>query len=213
MEVVLGIILSILAYLLGTIPSGLLLTKYAGLGDIREIGSGNIGATNVLRTGNKKLAALTLLLDMLKGFIAVELALHFTTPAKNAMGDAIPSLICYLVATAVLAGHILPFWLKFKGGKGVATYFGILLALHPYVFLLTATNWLVMFYAKRISSLAALFAVIFVPFWMFVFTDYNGLIFGLIFSAIIAYTHRENIKRLINGTEPRFSADSTEKAE
>ncbi len=195
--------LFIIAYLLGSLPTGLLLTKAAGMGDIRNVGSGNIGATNVLRTGKKHLAALTLLFDMLKGALAVWIAKSYL-PSDPGIINAVPSSLIYLVAVMALLGHIFPVWLKFKGGKGVATAFGILYALAPYVFFITASNWLAMFWVKRISSLSALIAFMMVPFWLYIFTDMKGLLFGLAMACILAYTHRENIKRLIAGTEPRF---------
>ena len=198
-----------LGYLLGSIPFGLLLTKYAGLGDIRAVGSGNIGATNVLRTGNKKLAAATLLLDAMKGFVAVALARYLLPSEVNAAGDAIPNWGVYAVGLAALLGHVYPVWLKFKGGKGVATALGVLLALSPLTFVITLSNWLVMFQQKRISSLSALFAFAFVPLWLWVFTDLTGALAGILYVALIFYTHRANIQRLRTGTEPCFKAASS----
>lgn len=202
--------LVIAAYFLGSIPFGLILTKLAGLGDIRQTGSGNIGATNVLRTGNKKIAALTLLLDMLKGFVAVKIALHFLPSAVNMHSDPVPSLVAYGVAMVALLAHIYPVWLKFKGGKGVAVYFGVLLALSPATFLIAISNWLGVFYTKRISSFSALTSALFVPLWLYIFTDLNGMFFGLLAGAVIAYTHRANIERLMNGTEPKFTSKKGE---
>jgi acyl phosphate:glycerol-3-phosphate acyltransferase len=198
--------LCLLAYLLGSVPFGLLLTKYAGLGDIRATGSGNIGATNVLRTGNKKLAAATLALDMLKGATVVWVASAFLPVSEGSLGNPLPSAPVYAVALMALMGHIFPLWLNFKGGKGVATAFGILLALAPYAFLITAINWIVMFRERRISSLAALTAFLLVPFWLYIFTDKAGMVFGLVLLGILAYTHRENIKRLRAGTESKFES-------
>lgn len=197
-------VLIVVAYLLGSIPFGLILTKVCGLGDIRQVGSGNIGATNVLRTGNKKIAALTLLLDMLKGYAAVSLALYFIPYALNPEGESVPERVIYVIALVALLGHVYPVWLKGKGGKGVATYFGTLLAISPFAFFITLSNWLGVFYTKRISSFSALMAALFVPLWLYVFTDLSGMIYGFLAGGLLAYTHRANIERLMNGTEPRF---------
>lgn len=204
-ELLVLVLLCVTGYLLGSIPFGLLLTKFAGLGDIRATGSGNIGATNVLRTGNKKIAALTLLLDMLKGTLAMVLAMHFLPTMTNHAGDTIPCWHQYFVAAATLLGHIFPLWLRGKGGKGVATYFGILLGISPFTFLIAITNWLGLFYTKRISSLSALFSIALVPLWLFIFTDIVGTVAGILFAILIFYTHRSNIKRLLSGTEPPFN--------
>jgi glycerol-3-phosphate acyltransferase PlsY len=123
-------------------------------------------------------------------------------------GKPIPSYYAYLVGMAALLGHIFPIWLQGKGGKGVATYLGVLLGLCPFVFLITITNWLGLFYTKRISSLSALFSVAMVPLWLYIFTDIIGALAGVVFAALIFYTHRENIKRLLSGTEPRFAAST-----
>jgi glycerol-3-phosphate acyltransferase PlsY len=191
------------AYLLGSIPFGLVIGKLAGLGDIRQIGSGNIGATNMLRTGSKKLAALTLLLDMLKGAVAVWLAAPFLPMATSRLGDAIPSPWLYAVALCAVLGHIFSFWLKGKGGKGVATVLGVLLALSPITFAMSILNWLVIFYFYRISSLAALFCALFIPLWLYIFTDLTGMVAGGFLSGILVFTHRANISRLLDGIEPR----------
>lgn len=205
-------VLIVVAYLLGSIPFGLILTKVCGLGDIRQVGSGNIGATNVLRTGNKKIAAFTLLLDMLKGYAAVSIALYFIPLALNPEGESVPDQVIYAIALVALLGHVYPIWLKGKGGKGVATYFGTLLAISPFAFFITLSNWLGVFYTKRISSFSALMAALFVPLWLYVFTDLSGMIYGFLAGGLLAYTHRANIERLMNGTEPRFDGRSqTEK--
>ena len=196
----------LLAYLIGSIPFGLLLTKAVGLGDIRTIGSGNIGATNVLRTGNKKLALLTLLLDMGKGSAAVLLG--------YALGGG------YIVGLFVILGHIFPVWLKFKGGKGVATAFGVLLIVSPWVALAGFVTWAITFMLTRISSLSAIVAFALAPayaYFLLHFTlslpipnwpfwqgaTYSSLYIGAISMLIIA-KHHANIRRLIAGTEPRF---------
>jgi acyl phosphate:glycerol-3-phosphate acyltransferase len=223
----------IAAYLIGSIPFGLLLTKAAGLGDIRQIGSGNIGATNVLRTGNKKLAALTLFLDGFKGWVAIEgiffvlRQLNPTDLSNNSgyvMGRAlIEYLALYLSFFFVVIGHCFPIWLKFKGGKGVATTFGAILGLQPWLALTSLITWLSIAIISRRSSLAALSACVAVPMAYIVkeFIDSKceqgptGISFcepidyvtftvlGIV-SLIVIYRHKENIKRLIAGTEPKI---------
>jgi len=181
-------------YLLGSIPFGLLLTRAAGLGDVRAIGSGNIGATNVLRTGNKGLAALTLLLDALKGSAAVWIAGRWgLEPALAAGGGA-------------FLGHLFPVWLGFKGGKGVATYVGVLLALAWQGALAFAVAWLATAVAFRFSSLAALVAVLVVPVVLFIFG--LPMVAGLaaVMSAVVILKHHANIRRLLAGTESRIGA-------
>lgn len=186
----------ILGYLLGSIPFGLLLTRAFGYGDIRAIGSGNIGATNVLRTGNKKLAAATLLLDGLKGTLAVFLSF--------ASGSA---MIILLTAFMAVIGHMFPVWLKFKGGKGVATTLGVILALMPPLFFAMVAVWGAMASVFRISSLAALTAFALAPVlsWLWI-GDLKLAGLCLMLTALVFYKHKENIERLLNGTEPRIGA-------
>jgi glycerol-3-phosphate acyltransferase PlsY len=188
------ICIAILSYLIGSIPFGLLLTRAAGLGDIRSIGSGNIGATNVLRTGNKKLAAATLILDGAKGAVAVALAHHFV--GENAA----------LTAGAFsILGHIFPVWLKFKGGKGVATTLGMLLVLAPWTGLIACATWLTMAFTLRISSLSALTALALTPITsMLIYEDTRLSIICLLVAILVFYTHRANIRRLIKGEEPKI---------
>ncbi len=183
----------LLAYLLGSIPFGLLLTRAAGLGDIRSIGSGNIGATNVLRTGNKKLAALTLLLDFLKGVAAVLIASAYD-----------PSLGIIAALGAVL-GHMFPVWLKFKGGKGVATGIGVFSALHPLTGLITVAVWLPIVAVLRISSLATLIVAGLVPVLLAIFGRTDLVPLSIVIISLIFFKHRENIRRLINHTEPKIN--------
>jgi glycerol-3-phosphate acyltransferase PlsY len=184
----------IFGYLLGSIPFGLLLTRAAGLGDVRSIGSGNIGATNVLRTGNKKLAAATLLLDALKGTAAVLLA-------KLAGPD-----LGLWAGLGAFLGHIFPVWLGFKGGKGVATYLGVLIGLAWQVALIFAAVWLLMAILFRYSSLAALTAAVAVPITLwFVTTPAVAGLFAVM-SIILIFKHRANISRLLAGTEGRIGA-------
>lgn len=180
------------AYLLGSIPFGLLLTRCYGLGDIRSIGSGNIGATNVLRTGKKSLAAITLLLDMLKGMGAVLFALY-----------TIPELAS-LAALSALLGHMFPLWLDFKGGKGVATFFGVFAALYWPIALMTGLVWLFTAWMMRVSSLAAIAAVISTLIFIDAFQRYDLLTASTIMIFFILIKHRSNIVRIIKGVEPEI---------
>jgi glycerol-3-phosphate acyltransferase PlsY len=184
----------VLGYLLGSIPFGLLITRAAGLGDVRAIGSGNIGATNVLRTGNKGLAALTLLLDALKGTVAVLIA-----------GWYGPDLALF-AGFAAFFGHIFPAWLNFKGGKGVATYLGVLAGLHWPAAVAFAAVWLGVAFLTRFSSLAALIAALVVPAFLYLLGYGSAAFLFLIMTAIIYYKHRANISRLMAGTEARIGA-------
>ncbi len=183
----------VLAYLLGSIPFGLVLSRMAGLGDIRDIGSGNIGATNVLRTGNKFIAALTLLTDAAKGFIAVAIALELL-----GMSTA------YWAGLAALLGHVFPVWLGFKGGKGVAVFIGTSIALSPLPGLSFLTVWLLVALITRRSSLAALIAAISVPLYMFLLGEVYGAAFVGVQVVLVYLAHRENIFRLLSGEEPRI---------
>ncbi|QYJ00560.1 glycerol-3-phosphate 1-O-acyltransferase PlsY [Thalassovita mediterranea] len=189
------IIAALGGYFLGSIPFGLFITRAAGLGDIREIGSGNIGATNVLRTGRKDLALATLLLDSFKaGLAIVGFALVF--------GDRNVGLIAGVFA---FIGHCYPIWLRFKGGKGVATYAGLLLFASWKGFLIAAPIWLAVFFFSRISSLAALTAATLVPIgaWLLGETQFAvGVL--VVLSVLVFWTHRANLKRLLSGTEPKF---------
>ncbi|WP_052093182.1 glycerol-3-phosphate 1-O-acyltransferase PlsY [Hoeflea phototrophica] len=180
-------------YLCGSIPFGLLLTRMAGLGDVRKIGSGNIGATNVLRTGNKKLAAATLLADALKGTVAVVAARQFI------------GLEAALIAgLGAFLGHLYPVWLKFKGGKGVATYLGVLLGLAPLMVLVFAAVWLGMAKIFRFSSLAALAAALAVPVALYLYGLPEIASLFVVMSLITILKHHENIRRLMAGTESRI---------
>ena len=181
-----------LGYLLGSIPFGLLLTRLAGLGDIRSIGSGNIGATNVLRTGNRWLAAGTLLGDALKGTAAVLIA-------QNWGGDA-----ALAAGLGAFLGHIFPVWLGFKGGKGVATFLGILIGLSWPSAIIFAAVWLAVAFVARYSSLAALIASLATPFVMLALGDMRKAVLFFILAALIWYKHGANISRLLAGTESRI---------
>ena len=189
-----------LGYLLGSIPFGLLLTRAAGLGDIRKVGSGNIGATNVLRTGNKKLAAATLLLDGLKGAAAVLIARAFLA------GDLGPDAGLWAGFGAVI-GHMFPVWLGFKGGKGVATGYGVLIAAAWPVGLLAGAIWLLVAKFARISSLAALVSFAAAPVLAFIFANIGLVYLAFITAVLIFIRHHENIRRLLAGTEPRIGQD------
>ncbi|MBZ9794466.1 glycerol-3-phosphate 1-O-acyltransferase PlsY [Mesorhizobium sp. ES1-4] len=190
-----GLILALVfGYLLGSIPFGLLLTRAAGLGDVRKIGSGNIGATNVLRTGNKGLAAATLLLDALKGTAAVLIAGHFA-----------PETAVWAGLGAFL-GHLFPAWLGFKGGKGVATYLGVLVGIAWQVALIFAVVWLVMAFLFRFSSLAALAAAVAVPIALYFMSTPRIAELFVVMSIIVFIKHRANISRLLAGTEGRIGA-------
>ncbi|HBM88913.1 MAG: glycerol-3-phosphate 1-O-acyltransferase PlsY [Parvibaculaceae bacterium] len=179
-------------YLLGSIPFGLIITRFAGLGDIRDIGSGNIGATNALRTGNKWVAGGTFLGDMAKGAAAVLLARQFG-----------PDL-AVIAAFGALVGHLFPVWLRFKGGKGISTYIGILLALAWPVGLLFCATWLVVALIFRMSSLSALVASLLSPVY-FVWVDQWQMVeLSVLLVILVFYAHRENIQRLLSGTEPRI---------
>lgn len=181
-----------LGYLLGSIPFGLLLTRLSGKGDLRSIGSGNIGATNVLRTGSKGLAALTLILDAAKGAVAVLIAQQYWPEAVN------------FAAAGALIGHLYPLWLKFRGGKGVATMLGILIPLLPLAALIYAAVWVSMLIAVRVSSVAGMAAAASAPLAA-AFGGYDRLFPLLLgFALLIVWKHRENIQRLKAGTEPRI---------
>lgn len=181
-------------YLIGSIPFGLILTRAFGYGDIRNIGSGNIGATNVLRTGNKPLALATLILDTFKGAIAVGLALYFIN--FNA---------AMLAGFFALVGHLFPVWLKFKGGKGVATTLGTLLALKPLIGIAACGIWLLMALVFRYSSLSALAAIGLAPVLAhFMYGDANLTGLCGVIATLVFYKHRDNIRRLLNKEEPKI---------
>jgi glycerol-3-phosphate acyltransferase PlsY len=183
----------VLGYLLGSIPFGLLLTRFAGTADLRSIGSGSIGATNVLRTGNKGLAAATLIGDMLKGTVAVLIAGYFGGP------DA-----AMLAGLAAFLGHLFPVWLKFKGGKGVATYIGVLLGLFWPAAVVFCVLWLATAATSRYSSLSALVASFITPIFLWWFGHPALASLFAVLTLLLFYAHRENIKRLQAGTEGRI---------
>jgi acyl phosphate:glycerol-3-phosphate acyltransferase len=184
-----------LGYLLGSIPFGLFFAWISGAGDVRKIGSGNIGATNVLRTGKKWAAAATLLCDGAKGTAAVLLARHLLPPGAE-----------MVAAAGAVVGHIFPVWLKFKGGKGVATFLGVCLALYWVAGLAVAATWILMAIGFRISSLSALIAVALAPFffWLTGYGSYAPI--TALLALLVIVMHHANIRRLLNGTEPRIGS-------
>ena len=188
-------------YFLGSTPFGLILTRLSGMGDVRDIGSGNIGATNVLRTGNKKIAALTLLGDMLKGTLAVVIAAQWGNETAN------------LAGMGAFIGHLFPFWLKFKGGKGVATYIGVLLGLYWPAFLLFAFVWLASAFISRYSSLSALIASAIMPFTLMALGEWQLAELIAVLTAMLWIMHRANINRLLAGTESKIGEKKQEASE
>ena len=182
-------LIGIISYLMGSIPFGYILTKIFLKKDIREIGSGNIGATNALRTGNKSIGYFTLVLDILKAIIPVIYVKIFYQD------------FLYIASLCAFLGHVFPIWLKFKGGKGVATYVGILFAINLYFGIIFSICWFVTFFISKFSSLASLIGSFSIPVYLFLFdSTENELFFGIMF-ILIFYTHRENVKRLINKEE------------
>ena len=184
------IITVLISYLFGSIPFGYLFTKILLKKDIRNVGSGNIGATNVLRTGNKSLGYLTLILDIAKA-VAPVIYIKFNYPD-----------LVYISALCAFLGHLFPIWLKFKGGKGVATFVGILISINIYYALVFGIIWTLTFLISRYSSLSSLFASISIPIYLLIINQSN-IIFFIIMFVLIFYTHRENIKRLINKEETK----------
>ena len=182
------IIIIIISYLLGSIPFGLILTKIFLKKDIRDIGSGNIGATNALRSGNRLIGYSTLFLDIIKAILPV---LYIKINHHD---------LVYISALSVFLGHVFPLWLKFKGGKGVATFVGIIFSLNIYYVLIFGITWILIFLISKYSSLASLVATLSIPIYLF-FTNGNQVIFFGIMFILIFYTHRENIKRLKNKEE------------
>ena len=185
------IIVAVYSYLLGSIPFGLVLTKIFLKKDIRDIGSGNIGTTNVLRTGKKSLAIATLVLDLLKGYFSIIITFTYF---ENLISYS--ALICFI-------GHIFPVWLKFKGGKGVATYVGVILALSYKFFLIFGISWLVLSFLFRYASLSSIISSLIVFVYSYFFIN-NFSLMLFIFVVIIIYTHRENILRLKNSEESKI---------
>ena len=185
------LIIGIASYLMGSIPFGLILTKIFLKKNIREIGSGNIGATNVLRTGNKLIGYSTLILDIAKAIIPViYVKINY------------PELI-YIVSLCVFLGHVFPIWLKFKGGKGVATYIGVLLSINILLGVIFMTCWAIIFLISKYSSLSSIMASLSIPIYLFLMDKEYNVIFFIIMFVLIFFTHRENIKRLKNKEESK----------
>ncbi len=182
---------SFISYLMGSVPFGFILTKFFLKQDIRNIGSGNIGATNALRTGNKLIGYSTLILDIAKAIIPI-------IYVKNTYPDLI-----HLASLSAFLGHVFPIWLKFKGGKGVATYVGILFAINIVYGFIFITNWLFIFFLSKYSSLSSLIATLSIPVYLYVSGNADGISFFLIIFVLIFYTHRENVKRLKNQEETK----------
>ena len=185
------LIIGIISYLMGSIPFGLILTKLFLNKDIREIGSGNIGATNVLRSGNKIIGYTTLIFDILKAVIPVIFV-------KTYYADFL-----YLASLCAFLGHVFPVWLKFKGGKGVATYVGILFVINIYFGIIFALCWFVIFGITKFSSLSSLIASISIPVYLIITSNFDEIFFFIIMFVLIFFTHRENIKRLKNKEETK----------
>ena len=185
------LIIGIISYLMGSIPFGLILTKLFLKKDIREIGSGNIGATNVLRSGNKIVGYTTLTFDILKAVIPVIFVKIYYTD------------FLYLASLSAFLGHVFPIWLKFKGGKGVATYVGILFAINIYFGIIFALCWFIIFGITKFSSLSSLVASISIPVYLIITSQFDEIFFFIIMFVLIFFTHRENIKRLKNKEETK----------
>ena len=186
------IIVATYSYILGSIPFGLVLTKLFLKKDIRDLGSGNIGTTNVLRTGKKSLAIATLFLDLIKGYVSVYITiLYFESLTSYS------ALICFI-------GHIFPVWLKFKGGKGVATYLGVMLALSYKLFLIFGISWLTLSFLFRFASLSSIISSLIIFLYVYFFENNSFLLILFIFFVMILYTHKENIVRLKNSKENKI---------
>ena len=184
-------LIGIISYLMGSIPFGFILTKIFLKKDIREIGSGNIGATNALRTGNKTIGYSTLVLDILKAVIPVIYVKIFYQD------------FLYIASLCAFLGHVFPIWLKFKGGKGVATYVGILFAINIYFGIIFAISWFITFFVSKYSSLSSLVGAVSIPIYSLILSQFDQGIFFTIMFVLIFYTHRENIKRLKNKEETK----------
>ena len=193
MEIILFILLIFLSYILGSVPFGLLISKIFGYGDIRSIGSGNIGATNVLRTGNKKIAFIVLLLDFFKCYLPTILIFKFVD--NNIAG------LCGLFS---ILGHIYPIWLKFKGGKGVACLFGFVFAINPIFFLVILAIWIFIVLITRFSSMGSIISTITTVFLFFIYESNINIVIPLTIALVIIFQHRGNIKRLLNKTENKI---------
>ena len=184
-------LVALISYVFGSIPFGFLLTKIFLKIDIRKIGSGNIGATNALRTGNKLIAYSTLILDILKAVIPVLYIKHYNND------------LIFVSALCAFLGHVFPIWLKFKGGKGVATYVGILCCINFFLGIIFGITWLLVFFISKYSSLSSIIATMIIPVFSYFILNLNNSYFFLIMFVLIVFTHRENIKRLLNKSESK----------
>ena len=184
-------LIGLISYIMGSIPFGFILTKVFLKKDIREIGSGNIGATNALRTGNKAIGYSTLILDILKAIVPVIYVKIFYQD------------FLYIASLCAFLGHVFPIWLKFKGGKGVATYLGILFAINFYFGIIFIISWFITFFISKFSSLSSLVGAASIPIYLLILTQFDQVIFFTIMFVLIFFTHRENIKRLINKEETK----------
>ena len=193
-------IIILIVYLIGSIPFALIITKLSGYGDIRNIGSGNIGSTNVLRTGNKFLAFTVLIFDILKGYIPTFYILNYLFDSNN------NELTIYALGSMAIIGHLFPVWLKFKGGKGIATYIGFIFAVNYALGAFFVFLWLFMAFLIKYSSMASIFSLFVIPFLM-LFLSYNPsiLLFFSLISIVLIIKHHANIKRLLNNTEPKIN--------
>ena len=193
-------IIILIVYLIGSIPFALIITKLSGYGDIRNIGSGNIGSTNVLRTGNKFLAFTVLIFDILKGYIPTFYILNYLFDSNN------NELTIYALGSMTIIGHLFPVWLKFKGGKGIATYIGFIFAVNYALGAFFVFLWLFMAFLIKYSSMASIFSLFVIPFLM-LFLSYNPsiLLFFSLISIVLIIKHHANIKRLLNNTEPKIN--------
>jgi glycerol-3-phosphate acyltransferase PlsY len=206
----------LLAYLIGSIPFGLIIGKIFKVGDLRQSGSGNIGATNMLRVGGRKPAIITLVLDMLKGYLAVAICgMLLNNLLKNKFNSHTGitldlSQYYYFFGLYAVIGHVWPVWLNYRGGKGVATMLGALLAFAPAVGMLTAACWLAVFALMQFSSLAALVSIGLSPLLCIAFANNSAAVSALLMALIVFYRHKENIVRLLNGTEPKSSLKKKE---
>ena len=184
-------LIGLISYIMGSIPFGFILTKIFLKKDIREIGSGNIGATNALRTGNKAIGYSTLILDILKAIVPVIYVKIFYQD------------FLYIASLCAFLGHVFPIWLKFKGGKGVATYLGILFSINFYFGIIFMISWFITFFISKFSSLSSLIGAASIPIYLLILTQFDQVIFFTIMFVLIFFTHRENIKRLINKEETK----------
>ena len=192
---IIAITLFFMSYLIGSIPFGLILTNLWGYGDIRKVGSGNIGATNALRTGSKLLAFLVLFLDAFKSFFIIKVFRYFNH-SENL------EILIFIMLIGCIVGHCYPIWLKFKGGKGVATVIGGLIGINLYIGILICSIWLFIIFIFRKSSLSSLLSVSCLPIVTFIFYGFYELVFSILLLVIICFRHKDNIKRLLKSEEP-----------